>query len=226
MKPAIIFSLGGSLIVPDQIDIQFLKKFNKLIHSYLETFEQIIIVTGGGKTARNYQNAASEIGDIAPEDLDWLGIHASHLNAHLVKTIMKEHADEHLIISEDRLTDRKAKIVVAGGFTPGNSTDLVAVKCAEAYGIKTVINLSNIDYVYDLDPRKFDHAKPLKKVNWKDFQGIVGDKWIPGANVPFDPIATKLAKKLLLSVVIMKGSNLKNLENYLDGKEFEGTVVS
>ena len=226
MKDAIVFSLGGSLIVPDQIDTQFLKDFHDLIHRHLDNFKQIIIVAGGGKTARNYQHAASTITSLDPEDIDWIGIHASHLNAHLVKTILKDHVDPHLIISEDRLTKRDAKILIAGGFTPGNSTDLVAVKCAQAYNIKTVINLSNIDFVYDLDPRQFKNAKPLKKINWKDFQKLVGDKWVPGANVPFDPIATKLAKELLLNVVIMNGNNLANLEAYLGGKKFQGTVIS
>lgn len=226
MKDSIVFSLGGSIIVPDAVDVQFLIGFKKLIHQHIDDYKQFIIVVGGGETARKYQKAAGLVGEITPEDVDWLGIHSTHLNAHLMRTILKEHSDPRIIISEDRLTVRNAKIVMAAGFTPGNSTDLVATKCAEAYGIKTVVNLSNISHVYDLDPAKYDDAKPLDKVNWKTFQKIVGDKWVPGSHLPFDPVASKLATKLGLEVVVMNGTNLDNLDAYLSGKKFEGTVIS
>ena len=226
MKDSIIFSLGGSIVVPDAIDVKFLTGFKNLIHKHLDNYKQFIIVVGGGETARKYQKAAGLVGEVTPEDVDWLGIHSTHLNAHLIRTILKDHSDPRIIISEDRLTERKAKIVVAGGFTPGNSTDLVATKCAQAYGMKTIVNLSNINYVYDRDPAKFDNAKPLKTVNWHDFRAIVGDKWVPGSHLPFDPVASKLAAELLLSVVVMNGTNLDNLDAYLSGEKFEGTVIS
>ena len=65
----------------------------------------------------------------------------------------------------------------------------------------------------------------MDKVNWKKFRAIVGDKWVPGANFPFDPVASKLAEKLKLKVAIMKGTNLKNLDNYLNNKKFIGTII-
>ena len=51
-----VLSLGGSLIIPDNISYQFLEKFKKLIKKYAEK-EKIIIVCGGGQTARKYINA-------------------------------------------------------------------------------------------------------------------------------------------------------------------------
>jgi uridylate kinase len=51
------------------------------------------------------------------------------------------------------------------------------------------------------------------------------EKWDPGLNTPFDPVAAKEAEKIGLEVVVMNGKKLKNFENYLDGKEFIGTKI-
>ena len=53
--------------------------------------------------------------------------------------------------------------MVAGGWMPGRSTDDDAVRLAKIYGAEMVINLSNIDYVYDKDPNKYKDAKKLPK---------------------------------------------------------------
>lgn len=222
---SVIFSLGGSLIVPDHIDANFLKAFKKIIVDRIEDYDQFILVAGGGKTARRYISAAQEVNNPSDEDLDWLGIHSSRLNGHLLRTIFKKYADPQMITSPAKMTPRDAKILIGAGYKPGNSTDYVATLFAKAYGIKTVINLSNIDHVYDKDPYKYEDAVALKQISWKDFQKMVGDEWTPGMNSPFDPVATKLGAELGLDVAVMKGTDLENLANYLDGKEFKGTVI-
>ena len=83
-------------------------------------------------------------------------------------------------------------------------------------------------YIYLADPcwkRSLD-AQKIKEINWSDFRKIVGNKWDPGANLPFDPIASQLAHKLKLEVVILNGKKLKNLANYLHNKKFIGTKIS
>jgi len=43
--------------------------------------------------------------------------------------------------------------------------------------------------------------------------------------MPFDPKASKLAKKLKLKVAIINGKELEQLENFLNKKEFIGTTI-
>jgi uridylate kinase len=95
----------------------------------------------------------------------------------------------------------------------------------EDYNVKTVVNLSNIEMAYDRDPKIYPDAKPIKKITWVDFRKIVGDKWVPGMNMPYDPIASKKAQELGLKVVILKGSNFENLKKYFSDHEFTGTVI-
>jgi uridylate kinase len=44
-------------------------------------------------------------------------------------------------------------------------------------------------------------------------------------NKPFDPIASKLAEKSKIKVVIMNGKNIENFTACLEGKDFVGTVI-
>lgn len=231
-KNIYIISLGGSLIVPPAgIDHKFLKKFRQLIISEIKKGKRFIIVTGGGNTARTYQAAARKTTQLTKDDQDWLGIHSTRLNAHLLKTIFRQYAHPRINKNprtKEDLSRHFAKgegLMVAGGWRPGWSTDFVAVILAQRLGAKTLINLSNVEYVYDKDPKKFKGAKKIEKISWPDFRKIVGDKWDPGLNTPFDPIASQLAEKLKLKVVIMGGKNLDNLKKCLNNRKFKGTVI-
>ncbi|MEA3450260.1 MAG: UMP kinase [Patescibacteria group bacterium] len=232
MKNITIISLGGSLIVPKTgIDFKFLKKFRALIVEQIKKGGRFVIVTGGGNTARQYQEAAVKVTKLTNDDRDWIGIHATRLNAHLIKTIFRAYAHPRINKNPRTKADLKKhfakgeKIMLAAGWHPGWSTDYVSTILAERLGTKTVINLSNIKYAYDKDPNKFKGAKKIKKISWKDFQKIVGSKWDPGLSAPFDPIASKHAAKLGLKVIIVEGKNIKNLEKIFNQEKFQGTVI-
>jgi uridylate kinase len=228
----IVLSLGGSLVAPKTgIDWRFLKGFRELIISQVEKGKRFIIIVGGGSTCRKYQEAAGKVTELTKDDQDWLGIHTTRLNAHLIKTIFRKYA--HPRINKNPRTKEDLNVhfahgegvMVAAGWRPGWSTDYVATILAERLGATTLINLSNIEYVYDKDPNKFDDAVKIEEINWADFRKIVGDEWDPGLNMPFDPIASKLAQKIDLKVVITDGGNLDNLENIFTGKKFTGTTI-
>jgi len=229
-KKTIVISLGGSLIVPDEIDAQFVTNFKKLIVGYIKKGYKFVLITGGGKTARKYIEASVKVGNssVTSDDKDWLGIHATRMNAHFMRTIFRQYAHPRINTNPHDLEDFydfKEPILVAAGWRPGNSTDYDAVILAKYMNIKKVVNLSNIDYVYNKDPRKFPDAKKIEKISWKDFRKIVGDKWDPGMNAPFDPIASKIAQEENMEVAIMNGKDLVNLNNYFDGKKFKGTII-
>jgi uridylate kinase len=225
----IIISVGGSLVVPDKINISFISSLRELIHKYVQEGFKFIIIVGGGKTARDYQAAARELKDsteVSNEDLDWLGIHATRLNAHLLRTVFSDIAYKRVLKNPtERINFGKNKLIVASGWKPGFSTDYDAVMFAKTYNSKLVINLTNVDYVYDKNPKQFKDARPLKQISWKYYRQLVGDEWSPGINVPFDPVAAKEAEKLGLTVYIINGKNLNSIQNALEGKDFIGTIL-
>ncbi|MBI2176357.1 UMP kinase [Candidatus Woesearchaeota archaeon] len=224
----IIISLGGSVLAPSQIDVDFLKRFRQLILKFIHNGDRFAIICGGGKTAREYQNAARQVVNAVAEDLDWLGIHATRLNGHLIRTIFRDAAHAKLVKNPNEKIKLKGseRVVVAAGWKPGRSTDYIAVLLAKNLNAKTVINITNTDHVYDKDPTKFPDAKPLHSVSWKEFIKLIGvSKWSPGLNTPFDPVAAKVAEKMKLRVAVM-GKDLENLESFLTDKPFRGTVIS
>jgi len=220
----IVISLGGSLIVPSEVDVDFLKKFKQMILKSIKS-KRFIIICGGGKTCRKYQDAAGKVTELTHEDLDWLGIHATRLNAHLMRTIFREYAYPRIIKNPDEKIDLNKPLLIAAGYEPGCSTDYDAICLAKNFGVKTLINLTDMDYVYDKDPDKYKNAKPFKKMKWSEYRKISGSVWNPGLSLPFDPVAAKEAQKNNLKVAIMNGRNIANLENFLNGKKFEGTVI-
>lgn len=221
----IVLSLGGSLIVPDAIDVEFLKKFRDLIISQTKKRKKFVIITGGGKTCRQYQNAAKEIVNISNADLDWIGIATTRLNSEFLRTIFAEIAFDKVVLDPDVMPKTEKGVVLGGGWKPGNSSDLAAIHSAISVGAKKVINLSNIDYLYDKDPNKYTDAKKIERISWKGMRDILPKEWEPGANVPFDPIAAKEAEEASIEVAILNGKNISNLENYLNGEVFAGTQI-
>ena len=229
-RKRIIISVGGSLIVPSGgISTDFLQKLNQFIRDELAKDEkrQFFLIIGGGATARQYIEAGRDVvgHEITHEDMDWLGVHCTTLNAHLVRTIFRDIAHPKIVRHYDIIRKVHEPVVVAAGWKPGWSTDYCATLLCEDYGVKTVINLSNIEQVYDKDPKQFPDAKALEKLSWDEMRAIVGDKWTPGLNAPFDPIAAKKSQELGVRVVVMSGSNLENVSNFLNDKDFKGTVI-
>ncbi len=222
----IILSLGGSLIIPDQIDINFLKDFKELILAQVKNGKKFIIVTGGGKICRNYQKVAKEISNPSDEDLDWIGIASLKLNAELLRVIFGEYSHDKVIENLSDNLNFEKPIIIGSAYKPGQSTDWGAVIAAENFGSKMVINLSNIDYVYDSDPKQNPNAKKIEKISWDDYRNIIPKYWNPGLNSPFDPIASKKAEELGVEVHFILGSDLESLNNCIENLPFTGTTIN
>lgn len=222
-----VLSVGGSLVVPKTgIDVTFLQTFKKLIIKHTKLGKRFVIVVGGGTTARNYQDAARRVGKLTLDDIDWLGIHATRLNGHLIRTVLRDVAHPIMVKDPTRPIHKWTEpVLVAAGWKPGWSTDYVATRIAKKVGATAIANLSNIDYVYTKDPNKFKDAEKIEQISWNAFRKIVGDVWDPGMNVPFDPIASKLAEQSRMNVMIVNGNNIQNLDRMLSGKTFEGTRI-
>lgn len=228
-----VLSVGGSIVVPEKPDTDFLCKFIAMIRNWLNEDSQrrLILVVGGGGPARIYQNAYREIvsaSDGASSDsseANWIGIMATRLNAQLLKAALGDLCPQEVVYNPTTVDEFNGRILVAAGWKPGFSTDNDAVLLAERFNADTVVNLSNIEKVYTDDPRKNPDAKPIDSISWAEFRKMVGDDWTPGKNTPFDPVASKKAQDLNLTVICAAGKNIENIRSILDGKQFEGTEI-
>ena len=233
----IVIHLGGSIVVPhisDQggMNIPFLKKFRTFLQKELKKGRRFIIVIGGGKTARAYQKAASQLVGVRNEDLDWLGIHAIRINAHLLRSIFYKEAYP-VVIDHDpeqeevqMLRSSNKKLFFASGWRPGWSTDYIAVELARKFGVREVIIAKDTPFVYDKDPGKYPDAKPQKAISWKEYKKLIPKVWSPGLSSPVDPVAARLAERFGITAKVLQGTNLKNFKKAIQGESFRGTVIT
>lgn len=224
-----VLSLGGSIVAPEYPDTAFISKFVSMIKDFLSKNpdDRLILVVGGGGPARIYQNALREItgGKDGGDAADWIGIMATRLNAQLVKAAFGDLCGEAVVTDPTAADDFSGRILLAAGWKPGFSTDNDAVLLAQRFGADTVINLSNIERVCTDDPRKNPDAKPLDEISWPEFRRMVGDEWIPGKNCPFDPIASKKAESMGLTVICAGGKDCENTRAILEGRPYTGTTI-
>ncbi len=223
-KEIIVISLGGSLVAPDKIDLTFLNNFKNVILNNLNG-RRFYISVGGGKICRVYQQVLEEYG-ASDTERDWAGIGVTRINAQIVRQIFGDLACPKIGTDPTKKLGSEYDIFISGGWKPGRSTDYGTVILAKTVGAKTVINLTNIDYVYDKDPSKFPDAKKIEKMGWSDYRKIVGPKWSPGLSSPFDPIASQIAEKQKLRVAIINGKHLERLDSFLNNKPFVGTTIN
>ncbi len=228
-KPKVI-ALGGSIIVPDKIDVEYLKRLRAFLLPYLEKKEQsLILVVGGGTTARTYQQAAQKVVNVSDEDKDWIGIHATRINAHLIRTIFADLAcpvildnPEKPISEKDR---EKYSLFIAAGGVPGHSTDYDAVAIAKRFGSKHFYIATTIPFIYNKDFSKHKDALPIKTLNWEKYRSLISDVWSPGMKAPIDPIAALAAQEYNMTCRLFLGVKFENWKVVFDNQEFEGSII-
>ncbi|MBU4266789.1 MAG: UMP kinase [Candidatus Altiarchaeales archaeon] len=222
----VVISVGGSILVPSDIDTAYIKDFAKLANE-LSNKHKIAIVTGGGRTARKYISPAREFG--ASEIFcDMIGISATRLNARLLSAAIGDKAN--MEPPREFMTAMKAfdfgKLVVMGGTHPGHSTDAVSALLAEYVGADLLINASDVDGIYDKDPGKHKDAKRYERIPIDKLVDMV-KSYSAGAGKYelVDILAAKIIQRSKTRTIFVNGRDLKNLKNAIEGKKFTGTVV-
>jgi uridylate kinase len=221
----VVVALGGSIVYPDEINVVFLKSFKKFIKPFFKKGTRFVIVIGGGSLCRKFQNASAAVVKVTDEDKDWIGIHVTRLNAHLLRTVFREVANPVIVDSRGKVARLRYPVTIAAGWRPGWSTDYVALQIAADLGAKEVIVAGKPAYVFDKDFMKYPDAKKFTTLSWREYGKLVPKKWKPGLHAPVDPVGAALAAREGLRAIVMDGRDLKNFGALLKGREFKGTIV-
>ena len=234
MKDPIIIKLGGSLVVPEEhsFDKVYLENFRDCLKEHIDEGQRFVIVIGGGKICRWYQNEARRLSIDNNADLNWIGAYVTRVNAEIVNAFFKPLSHDGIYYKFDEEIEFAKPILTVGAWKPGKSTNMDAVLMAEKFGSQSIINLSNVDHVYDKNPHEYPDAKPLEKVSWEDYEKIIEcrtgkykRKHKAGDHLPFDPIATQKEKELGLQVYFIDGNNFESVDNVCNKEDFEGTRI-
>lgn len=213
--------------MPDgKVNVAFLKQLKTFITRRAAKGDRFVIICGGGGTCRIYNEGLRRVIKPTKSELDWLGIYTTHLNAQFVRLVFGKLAHPTIVGDHAAFEVKrwKTSVVVGGGHKPGGSTDTNTILFAKKLGAKDVVNISNVDFLYTKDPRKFKDAKKITHISWKEYRGMMGDTWTPGMHVPFDPVASRLAQAAKMRVALL-GSDVKNLSNFFAGKVYKGSMI-
>lgn len=225
----VVISIGGSIIVPDEVNYRFLIKLKKTIFRLSKKYK-IVIVTGGGKTARKYIKALEKEG--ATEYVqDVIGIECTRLNARLVSSFFGISREVPKTIEEASSVISSFRVVVCGGLGKGKqigagkTSDGTCAEVAAHIGAHLFINMTNVKGLYNKDPNKYKDAKFIPMISYGDFNKIMSKvKERPGEHFILDSYAAKIITRKKIKTIILKG--VKNLQGAIDGKRFVGTVIS
>jgi len=225
-KRVIVLSLGGSLIIPDDVHVKFLKEFKKIILKNPNRYK-FVIVCGGGSIARKYISALRDSG--INEKLQSLsGISATRMNARFMNyffNINPEHGIPHTMEILKKYI-RKQDVLFCGAleYKPNQTSDSTAAGIAKKLNA-IFVNLSNVTGLYNKNPEKNKDAKFIPKISWNDFYKMAHkEKFKPGQHFILDQSASAIIMKNRIKTYLL-GKNLKEFANFLKNKKFKGTII-
>jgi len=215
----VVVAFGGSLM---RFSREYFQKLRETLKD-LSKEHKFYIVVGGGRIAREFIKFGREMG-LSEEKLDMIGIDVTRLNARFVSYILG--ANEDIPKTTDEAKGMKGEIVVMGGTTSGHSTDAVAAELAEKVDADMLVIATDVDGIYDKDPKKYRDARLYKKIHVNELLRLAGGGWRKaGENVIVDAIACRVIKRARIKSIVLNGRNLKQLENAIYGKQFIGTEI-
>ena len=208
---SIVVSLGGSFIFEN---VEGLKELRDLVKDIDQTS---IIITGGGRLARDHIDFAKGLG-LNEEDLHSVGISVTSTNALMISRLL-----DGFLYTGDPRTMPKEKLVVSGGYKPGWTTDTCAAYAAEACRAEVIFNISRENGVYDKDPRTNKDAKLLKKLTFHKLMDLTAGERKPGMNFIFDPQAARICEAAGIQIVVT--NHVSDILAYKKGKELFGSII-
>lgn len=229
VAPAII-ALGGSLLYGDHDVKTWLGQLRQTIVHLEGNGRKIGLVIGGGKPAREGIRLAEHLVTDRYQ-LDEIGIAATRLNATILQTMLAEigcNVADVVPTSTDAAAElfERFDVVVMGGTKPGHTTDAVSVAFARDSGAANVIIATNVSHVYTADPRTNDDAEPIEVLTLSELQDITGKEALaPGQSAAVDPVAVQWAIECGLRIGVLDGRDIRRIEDALEGRPFEGTLV-
>jgi uridylate kinase len=222
----VVVSIGGSVLLPRIVETKYINKLAKMLGE-ASSEANIFAVVGAGWIARFYRDLGLELG-CGQVTLDENGIAVTRLNASLLIAALgaKANPKPALTVDEAILMAGSHDIVVMGGEKPGQTTDSVAAQIAARVGAARVVNATDVDGVYDSDPRKNPKAKRIGAMTFAQFAEMCGGaRHTPGMHVPFDPSGARLVSRKKIVTIILDGKDLASFKGAIHGSKYRGTTV-
>lgn len=211
----IVIKLSGSIF-----DTEDKTKIRKTSEMFRKLYDDGIlkgVVVGGGNNAKKYISMVRNNNYLK----DIIGIYTSRLHAFVLSSFLKDIAYFPIPIHDEELlrAANSGKLIISGGITPGQSTDAVAMKLAELLDIRTVVFVSNVDGLYDKDPKIYRDAKFIEKISYNNLKSFVNTNIDPGNYQFIDPLAINIGERSRIKIIIMSYEDIERIYDILERKK-------
>lgn len=223
----VVIKLSGSIfnILDNQTTAEVLKQYSSMLVHINKTV-QPVVVAGGGNIARYYIQIARKLG-LDESSLDLIGIDISRLNAKLLISSLGDNAYPNVPKSLDEISNFivSNKIIISGGLHPGQSTNATSALIAEKIRAKEFINATDVEGIYDMDPRTNHTAKLFDKITLNKCLDMLSDRSsMAGEYDLMDIVALKVIERSKINTRVILSSP-ENIINTIEGKQYKGTEL-
>ena len=221
-----VLSIGGSVFFNEKLRAPEIAKFCEVINELKREGFIFVLVVGGGRVCRVYQEGAKSLGANNFE-LDEIGIAITRANA-LLFTHIIDNAWK-VVLTDPKEAENVlllGKTPIYGGATPGQTTDAVGVLIAELMGAD-FINISNVDGIYSADPAKEPNARMYTELSHTKMLSLLkAQASKPGGHSFLDAHAAQILHRSKIRSFFINGDNFENLKAVVRGsQEYKGTIV-
>jgi len=218
----VVLNIGGSLLWNSQLDAGYMQGLSDTLVRMSEHL-RLWVVVGGGRPAREFMRHARR--GCSPENMDWIGIYATRINAQLLISYLDSRAFPEVPSSTREAAAIEAPIVVMGGTVPGHTTDAVTAMLARDVKASRVVIATDVDGVYTSDPRTAPDAELIERMDYRQLAAMSSESHSPGGSYVVDPKACTVLSREGIPLAVVNGRALERLENAAYGRDFAGTKV-
>ena len=223
----VVIKLSGSIFnIQDSIEnVDILKRYAEVLINLNNTIQPIVI-TGGGNIARLYIKLARNLG-LDEASLDLIGIDVSRLNAKLLIASLGNYAYSNVPESLQDICNfiESNKIIVSGGLHPGQSTNATSSLIAEKTEAQEFINATDVNGIYDSDPKINTNAQLLKQIKLDQcINMLLRGSSMAGEYDLMDIVSLKVIERSKINTKVIL-STPENIKNAIEGKVYTGTEI-
>ncbi|MFW5933053.1 MAG: UMP kinase [Candidatus Hadarchaeota archaeon] len=225
MKVTICF--GGSMFNPKELEVDIIEKIANKVQELEKNGYELLIVTGGGNTARTYIEAAKNF-SVSKNELDKLGIEATRLNARLLSYALGKKATKTPPKNFEKAVSESlsGKVPIMGGTQPGHTTDAVAANLAGASKSDLLIYFTNVEGVYTEDPNENEDAEKISEMTTSELSRLMEKMGFePGMTSVIDPLASEIIQQNKIKTLVLGAAELGRLKEIIEGADHSGTTI-
>ena len=230
----VLLKLSGEALVGRQkfgIEPEKLAHYVLEIKKVLEKNVQLAIVIGGGNIFRGMQ--AKQVG-IDQVQGDYMGMLATLMNGLAIQSVLELHGIHTRLMSSIKVEQvcevfirrrairhlEKGRVVIFGAGTgnPYFTTDTAAILRAAEIGADIILKGTQVDGVYDKDPKKDPLAKRFSSIPFED---VLHKK----LHI-MDQTAFTLSRENKLSIIVFDMNESGNLSKIIAGDQTVGTLIA